>query len=141
MSFDPISYAMGKQAGGGGGGNPNRVETVTGTLANPFGDLDFEGLAAGLTQNSVTIYLTAMGSTMYGQKQGSTILFGTVLFAAAVDQTPYIGGSVTYAYNSQTGVAIDYAKVLPPGGQTWLDLPTTTPTVLTVIHHPLPEEG
>ncbi len=122
---------------GGGGGNPNSVETVTGTVGNPFGELAFDELYSGLGNNGVTLILSALGASMMGQTSGSgNILFGTVLFSAPIDAAPWIGGSVCY-YASGEETQLDYAKVLQSG--VWADLPAATPTVLTVIHHPLPD--
>ena len=120
---------------GGGGGNPNYVETIEGTLANPFGELDFDELYSELGAGGVTLILSALGASMMGQINGSgSILFGTVLFAAPIDAAPWIGGSVSYVPGEEL---LDYAKVLQNG--VWVDLPATTQTVLTVIHHPMPD--
>lgn len=128
-AFNPVIVS-------GGGGNPNYVETIEGTLANPFGELDFDELYRELGAGGVTLILSALGATMMGQINGSgSILFGTVLFAAPTDAAPWIGGSVSYVTGDEL---LDYAKVLQSG--VWADLPAATTTTLTVIHHPLPEE-
>lgn len=52
------------KAGGGGGGNPNRVDEIGGTLANPFGDMTLSEISAFLNaacdgNASANIYIDA----------------------------------------------------------------------------------
>ncbi len=134
---DTESFLLGIAAGGGGGGgNPNYVETVEGTLANPFGELNIEELFSGLANNGLTLILSALGSSLVGQISGhNSISFGTVLFSDPTDSTPWLGGSVSYFFPYDTA-QLAYAKVCQ--NSVWIDVPATTQTVLTVIHHPLP---
>lgn len=53
MAFDITSYILGKKSGGGGS-NPNTVQTVTGTMANPWGDVDFEAIRAALATGNAS---------------------------------------------------------------------------------------
>ncbi len=134
--LDTESFLLGIAAGGGGGGNPNHVETIEGTLANPFGELDFNELYRELSNYGVTLILSAAGSELFGQISGShSILFGTVIFAAPDDSAPWFGGSVLYYLLDDTA-QLDYAKVLNNG--VWVNPPTAMQTELRVIHHPLP---
>lgn len=55
--YDVTQYAEALVAVAGGGGNPNRVETITGTLAQPFGDYDIDALGRNLYSNDVSIVL------------------------------------------------------------------------------------
>lgn len=135
--LDIESFLLGIAAGGvGGGGNPNYVETVEGTLANPFGELNIEELFSGLANNGLTLILLALGSSLVGQISGhNNITFGTVIFSDPTDSTPWLGGSVSYYLPDDT-VRLGYAKVCQ--NSVWIDVPATTQSVLTVIHHPLP---
>ena len=121
---------------GGGAGNPNYIETIEGTLANPFGELDVEELFSGLANNGLTLILLALGSSLVGQIIGNnSILFGTAVFSDPTDSAPWLGGSVSYYFPDDT-VQLGYAKVCQNG--VWNDIPATMRTGLTVVHHPLP---
>ena len=136
MVLDTESFLLGIAAGSGGGGNPNYVATVTGTLANPFGELDVEELFSGLVNNDSTLMLSSLGSLLMGQiGNNNSILFGTVIFSDSTESTPWLGGSVSY-YLSDDTVQLGYAKLCQ--NNVWIDIPATTETGLTVVHHPLP---
>ncbi len=59
--IDEMSYLLGKQAGGG---SRNTTETITGTLAAPWGDADLSALAAAVGGRNATICMTVDGSAL-----------------------------------------------------------------------------
>ena len=126
----------------GGGGNPNYVETVTGTLANPWGSVTPATLQTAISGNNATALLTVdasaigMGAaylvaTPFAQQAIAFQAVGSsgssVADWAAVDVAYGTNGTLTYAWINRSGAALDataYAQSI-----------TTT---LTIIHHPLP---
>ena len=114
------------------GGNPNSVETIDGTLANPWGDVDFSDLRRELGRKEATLILSSGGSGMNGSVQGLGIIFGSCYFTGASAQSPAVAASIFYDETS----ALDYAKLL--SGSSYVDLPSATPCTLTIIYHPLP---
>lgn len=140
--LDPVSYKLG-QAAGGGGGNPNYVETITGTLANPWGEIDAGNLANEIANNNANAEIawdaTAIGvgtdrSPLYTGNDGIQLLV----------RTSRIGEPTDYA-------ALDIAWLTSDGelasahaltsGAGYVDLQgyaSLITTVLTIIHHPLP---
>lgn len=141
MSFDPISYAMGRKAGGGGGGgggNPNTVVTVDGTLAEPFGALSAETIMEGISNQSVTALLT-----IYLPGSPATTLTGAILNNLLVFSLAFsINGSnwlrAASAQYQSSGVlalaAVDnagsFSNITAQAG--------SINTTLTIINHPLP---
>ena len=125
-----------------GGGNPNYVETVTGTLANPWGSVTPATLQTAISGNNATALLTVdasaigMGTaylvaTPFAQQAIAFQAVGSsgssVADWAAVDVAYGTNGSLAYAWINRSGAALDataYAQSI-----------TTT---LTIIHHPLP---
>lgn len=144
MSFDPVSYLLGTKAGGGGG-NPNYVETITGTLANPWGDKEYAGLIADIDSNAVTAIMVA---TVPGGG-GTSLPFSLVTIDSSIR-----GSGAFYNYTNLDGPSLNeafavtwdddgtlhYAVITQGGADTditaYASLATTT---LTIIHHPLPD--
>ena len=58
------AVALAKVIGGGSGGNPNTVETITGTLDDPWGSVDVAALVTALGNLGVTANMTVDGSTL-----------------------------------------------------------------------------
>lgn len=145
MSFDPVSYAMGKQAGGGGGGNPNYVETITGTLANPWGTVSYTSLIDGIIRNSITAKMTA---TIPGDASLSFVLIPTGESIALRGSGAFYNFSATVTLNEAFSVVwnpdstLKYAAITQSGVDTNItEYAALAITTLTIIHHPLPEEG
>ena len=147
MGFDPVSYILGKQSGGGGGGsNPNYVETVTGTVASPWGNLDAAGLYAALQRGDATakmlidpsqlglpaveIFISPLVPgyiSVQGIADGGANLSGWFAVQIGYNKT---NGEFIGAYLLQNGAVVDmsaYAGMIA--------------STITVIHHPLPEDN
>lgn len=125
------------------GGNPNYVETITGTLANPWGSVNPTELCADIADKNASLIVT-LTLPGYGPLPLAVQAFpadgqivasvfnnaGTVdvTNASAIRLTLNTGYS-TYALVALTGGAIaDYSGLMD-----------TAQTTLTIIHHPLPE--
>lgn len=129
----------------GGGGNPNRVQTVTGTLAQPFGDYDlYESLLDAITNGNAsaqlefvfndvpqklpivpnvgTSGLTGSATQIYEQAYGASRVLWTP------DQDGY-GIAFAYMVGTETGNQIVDISSMAPG----------ISSTLTIIWHPLPD--
>ena len=144
--FDPVSYAMGAKAGGGGGDNPNYVETITGTLANPWGGVDVADLASDVIANNATVYMTVSFSGLTRtflvdfseyESNNSTIFIS----ACTIDANEIIAYAATWTgavfenFMSAAGTVTDGLTIT-----NYSAYGEYVPTTLTIIHHPLPEE-
>lgn len=151
MSFDPVSYAMGKRAaggGGGGGGNPNYIETISGTLDAPFGSMakaDIKALLDATETHDVTLILGGSDwkeSSDYGdavmQKTANYYIFAAPW--PIVSEAGIVGSVISYTYTSRPGLKLSHAQLYSPDGSL-TDIDPTTPCTLTIIHHPLPNQS
>ena len=119
-----------------GGGNPNSVETITGTLANPWGGTTLSELVESISNNGATALLTVGNETMwmeYNEDDGWISATRAVLniFSGALNSAKNI------TYSASTG-ALVYAKNISSNGSA-SNISNTTSCTLTIIHHPLPE--
>lgn len=130
-----------------GGGNPNYVENIVGTLANPWGDVDIADVVDDCTQQMATIYLLADGTAIGLPEvelnlQRGGITSTEVPFAVAAAHTNnsdiYFNGFLV-VFDISTGTAT--AAVIQNDGDLTNLLPYTSqiPTALSIIHHPLPD--
>lgn len=144
---DVESFLLGTAAGsgGGGGGNPNYVEFITGTLANPWGDVDVEAIASQCLTDDATMYLladaTALGMQeieLALQREGITktlIAFGSVR-ATSGDNVSLDG--VLAIFRKDTGAVTDAVAQIAGIVSNLLPYANQITTALTIIHHPLP---
>lgn len=136
--YDVTQYAEALVAVAGGGGNPNRVETITGTLAQPFGDYDIDALGRNLYSNDVSIVLqvtTAAGTAtipLFAQESGDIhARFG---YASDTNLMAVSAGWITSGLDycdmaSGANGAYEVSNMKPFASQ--------FPTVATIIWHPL----
>ncbi len=136
--LDTESFLLGIAAGGGGGGgNPNYVETISGTLANPWGDLGAAALYLALYRNASASMLVQMGGAairLLLTQKGLDEIYASAAYydpnTSSLNEAVGISwheGELKYAYVTQNGVTTDmtaYAAAIS--------------TTLTVIHHPMP---
>lgn len=59
-----IADGLAEEYSGGGGGNPNTIQTVTGTLASPWGEINFEELYAAIANKNATATMTIDASAL-----------------------------------------------------------------------------
>lgn len=136
MDFFDINLAK-SLGGGGGGGNPNTEQTVTGTLANPWGDIDPVELASAIGTRdadvSITIDASALGAGTVGGRLGAT----DHMYVTGANLTD---GTTAYEVIWWSDGVLSSAKMLS-GGQV-VDISqyaTALPTTIYVVWHPLPE--
>ena len=128
-----------------GGGNPNSMEIIEGTLANPWGDVIPRILLAQIGNLSASAFMvidaTAIGISYPVNVQASFASASSNLFwFASVGDISDSGNTnaVCVHYTSEGRLNYIYALV---SGQ-YVDLTqyeSLLPTTLTIIHHPLPE--
>ncbi len=138
--LDPVSYKLGQAAGGGGGGNPNYVETISGTVANPWGTYSPSALFTAAESGAVSISITA---TVEGVPQSPMIFVGDIGRSERAFVYPKIqsSGAVDNSLSNvlvygSTGSVLHYGTFTNPSeGMEYINDDTT---VLTIVHHPLP---
>ena len=137
-----LAKQLAGSGGGGGGGNPNTVQTITGTLANPWGDVDPDELGAKLesldASANITIDASALGageinSRMNGNSVSVYTNGASIPSDSASDATAYV---VSWLHGSLT-----IAKMLSGGNivniSPYASMLTTS---ITIIWHPLPAD-
>ena len=126
---------------GGGGGNPNYVETITGTIANPFGTNEkFQEILNGLIENTLTVKLEfIVGFIEQYQMTGVLVSNTSFFFACYLPPTFSSGHAIRLLYSNNLQLNKYYITVAKDG--TWVEgsLSADLATTLTIIHHPLPE--
>lgn len=132
------------------GGNPNYVETITGTLANPLGDstYTYADLLELQIANAVTmkadIKASAIGevdfwSYLYVNYNPELAIY-SLLLSGVFDAGDTANDWSAFVY-TLVSPGPDTALLLTKGVVTDLSAYLgLIPTVLTIIHHPLPEE-
>lgn len=124
----------------GGGGNPNTVETVSGTLANPFGNIDLTELATALASKDATAYLdinaSALGVGTISSKPSVNGSEGNIYITGS-----NIEGNDVSAYNitwNASGELIIANMFMGGNVTSILPYEDNLTTTLTVVWHPLP---
>lgn len=141
--MNPFDICLAKQlVGESGGGNPNRVETITGTLNDPWGDVDCEELSEALQSNNATAIIEADATALgFGtiiqpvQKTAETNFFSN---GANIDELTSSVLANALAWRETTGNITRFAIY---AGGTFTDAlayASLVPTTMTIIWHPLP---
>lgn len=131
--LDTESFLLGIATGGGGdGGNPNYVETITGTLANPWGDKIPDELVQLYKLNNVSLFLGVRADKLSLLSGDDGILFGLV----AGDMEDYVQASLVM-YN-EVGDFVEQKSFHFTTPDQYEELSSETPCTLTIIHHPMP---
>lgn len=134
---------------GGGGGNPNRVQTITGTAANPFGDV-FDDLMEGINNNTASATLSLDGSALgegtylapvflsnYNELQVTLIAITNLM----------TGSTIGLVGDWNDGGLVLLCKITTDGGEgtssntSLYEYASLIPTTLTIIWHPLPDQS
>lgn len=142
--FNESTSAWVKKNSGGGGSNPNRVEVIQGTLANPFGGINVSELFLALSngnasakilidasvigvENVPPVFITdndEVGFVVTGGYGASEVLYEAYII---------IWGPVT----GNCSMAVIYTGDV---GSDILSYASLIPTTLTIYWHPMPEE-
>lgn len=116
--------------------NPNYVETISGTLGNPWGSYAFSDIRRGITNDDITAYITTSDSRRWYVPSGKTV--GNNLWVRFNNPS---SGVVDYNAISilSTGATDSVHYEYHDGNYTETTIDPTTPCTLTIIHHPLPD--
>ena len=128
----------------GGGGNPNYIETIEGTLANPWGDKDISEIRASLLRNEISVYLRIGNWPVLAVQAyngyASGALYATAAYADILPLAEYSYGCYIVYFNSSGEVSGAFENYGDNTFNSVSTVPTTT-TTLTIIHPPLPDSG
>lgn len=142
--LDTESFLLGIATGGGGdGGNPNYIETIEGTLANPIPYERYSEILNDLENGNVTMYIngsaTGVGPyTLYAKPGASSHIMA---FFADVVSKYFVSGSF-YFPNHEGEIldlyAIRYTIVTNEAVNLSSIFNSDDPVTTTIIHHPMP---
>ena len=143
MDLFDIAVAK-KLSGGSGGSNPNRVETITGTAMNPFGDgnLDYYSNLANAIQNKTATVIVHMSTErilgmdidMYIDSMGTATFHGQYAFLPT--DANYMAFNAQWDKINETYYlhAVSKASGFVDGSE----YASVIQTVTTIIWHPMP---
>ena len=124
----------------GGGGNPNYVETILGTVANPWGQYSFEQIKNMCSSNNYTLKFNYSGTreTCCLLVNGFGIVATTEILLSPDATIPDdLGGYMIEWRKAGLFYAVRNLEFYPEKEGTII--PDSTATTLAIIHHPLPE--
>lgn len=126
--------------------NPNSVETIIGTVANPWGNVNPAELAAEIAANNANA-IAVWDATAIGLGESSAPLFLSNDLEYIYIRSARIGTSSDYdaldvAWSTVTG-ALNEAAVLTSsiGYMDIREYASAITTTITIIHHPIPENN
>ena len=138
-----------------GSSNPNTIETITGTVDNPFGNLTKEQLMTlrnDINANQATIYIEVDASLISfgkfiltcGPRTDDTFTFWFNGISAATENLSDWNCVVLsyYNWNNLDNIFSFHARAIINGSVRDMSAyGAYITTVLTIIHHPLPEDN
>lgn len=136
--MDFLTLAIAKKMAPGGGGNPNRVQTITGTVGSPFGAVDYDTLKAALANGNASALLlfNYLGTPVPLPLQGETFIYANAA-SLTISPNEYTAANVWWedattmnalmVSNLSGGVVFDAAQIVKD-----------SESILTIIWHPLP---
>ena len=119
------------------------VETINGTMANPWGDKDVEQLMQELDNNNITMQMQAtMGDSIFDLRTFKTTSFPSGIIASegniSSDEMQVVVGSIHWNTEGEATEAYFFEGNTMNGRLTnLLPIATNFQSVLTIIHHPL----
>lgn len=132
-----------------GGGNPNYVETITGTVANPWGEYVFSELKTMMMIDAVTVYIVddlLPSERIYLEPSADGISGFTgschispqsnlVIVDREIEYIGYNNSGECVALLTITGTLSQYGMTV----EDYTAESAEASCTLTIIHHPLPE--
>lgn len=133
-----------------GGGNPNHVQTITGTVATPVGEEGSPGLFASISEAIFNKNATAKMSITAGQQTGWTYLLGSNNgaqlqgYASIFSTNGFLTMRVVWKLVNGNIIVDTFESIQGTNGSYQVtdlkSMAARCPTELTIIWHPLPEE-
>lgn len=128
-------------ASGGGGGNPNYVETVEGTLENPWGSINFGTLAQALLDGEASALIEFDASALgAGVTRNDARAEGAAVSLSGANVVSYGGYAYKIIWDSDGAIASAY-MMNGNGVQDVSAYASRVPSTMTVTWHPLPDDG
>lgn len=124
------------------GGNPNSVQTVTGTLANPWGNIDYAELRDALYAYNASAILDIDASALHvGHIISRPGASQTNIYTNGADVGNTVQASSAYEIAWTSDGEYAFASMIANDAIVSLDnYKNSLTTTLTIIWHPLPEE-
>lgn len=152
--LDVESFLLGLVAGGGGGSgsNPNSVETIRGTMANPWGTHmgthTFSDIKAALTSNAITAYIVddlLPSERIYLEASADGVSgFTGSIHISTQSSVVIVDREIEYVAYDSNGACVALYSILGTTSQFGMTVDDYTEDAanaactLTIIHHPLP---
>ena len=116
--------------------NPNSIVTVTGTLADPWGDLSFADINTAYVAHDLSLELSIENYGDFSPTRFNSARYFERVATASSSSVSCMHG----AYNAD-GTLNAFRVVNATAGlqYNYSEIPSDTNTVLTVIYHPMPE--
>lgn len=147
MDLFDVVVAKKLNGGGGGGGNPNRVQTIAGTVAEPIGD-NSGSLFALISEATFNNNATAIMTITVGQQTGwaylSGVNNGTQLtgYASMVNADSFLTMIVGWYLDGDNITIGDFKSIQGANGSYQVNdlksMASMCTTELTIVWHPLP---
>lgn len=106
------------------------VETIVGTVAEPWGDHSYSDLVAGISNKTLIVKIESVYLNAFGVVSGGKIQFSRAYLYPGLEYAGDLDGC-SYLYKN-TGV-LEYAAIAQ-GNETVEAVAPTTATTLTIIH-------
>lgn len=114
--------------------SPNYIETINGTLANPWGGR-FSDIVAMLEDRlNYTVLFKAYGAEVTPDYDGDCIYWAAWFDDVPYSGTPSTASVYTFSYGSDGTLLVSRAWFV----NAWNTLDGNANTKITIIHHPLP---
>lgn len=133
-----------------GGGNPNHVQKITGTVATPVGEEGSPGLFASISEAIFNDNATAIMFITVGQQTGWAYLWGSNNgaqlqgYASIFSTDGFLTMRVVWDLLGGNIVLGDFESIQGANGSYQVtdlkSMASGCPTDLTIVWHPLPEE-
>ena len=130
----------------GGGGNPNSVQVITGTLDAPWGDVDLTELASAVYSSNASFVmeldLSILGITTPVEIASSPVQLTSNLAASLfrVNDSGELANAIYVSWVLTAGNELHSAWANYGGAITRMtDYASQIPTTLTIYWHPMPE--
>lgn len=118
---------------GGGGENPNYVETIEDFPVSLIPHERLDEFLDGIENGSLTLYIESIFAPRAYASVSSRLIFSSLVLNPTGGHVEESGINIQY----DTGNGENLLSVYYADG--WVNLPVNAIVTLTIIHHPLPE--
>lgn len=116
------------------GGNPNYIETIEGTLENPWGNYNYSELITDINNHEISCELTV--------RPGDHAIGHLFYYGTALSGWGFVYGTANtinnlYRVMYKADGTLNKARIFTSFNE-YTEIDPATPCTLTVIHHPMP---